>query len=140
VSTTRLNDLLHAIEVSKRRVSDCLVVPPEYMRALRDHTAVEVKARQDDAMPSLLGAMRVFESDFARLPAKRHKKRKWMRESYHRRIQKKWTKRWGMVPAAFAFTADALRVNLTEPFPEIRMRDLASFGGFGSITIKDAIA
>lgn len=29
------------------------------------------------------------------VPRKKHKVKKWMRESYHKRIQKKWNKRYG---------------------------------------------
>lgn len=41
--------------------------------------------------------MKVFESPFAytRVPNREHKKRRGMSEAYHRRIQKKWTKRYG---------------------------------------------
>lgn len=37
------------------------------------------------------------------VPVKRHKKRRTQRESYHRRVQKKWTRRHGTkrVPAAY---------------------------------------
>lgn len=30
-----------------------------------------------------------------RVPIRKHKRRAWMSDSYHRRVQKKWTKRWG---------------------------------------------
>ncbi len=36
-------------------------------------------------------------------PLKIHKKKSWMRKNYHKRIQKKWLKRWGFFwkPAIF---------------------------------------
>jgi hypothetical protein len=45
---------------------------------------------------SLFG-MKVIESPFAymQVPNRQHKKRRWMSDAYHRRIQKKWRKRFG---------------------------------------------
>jgi hypothetical protein len=44
------------------------------------------------------GSLRVLESPMAvqQVPVRRHKKRRNQTEAYHRRIQKKWTKRFGM--------------------------------------------
>ncbi len=45
------------------------------------------------------GGMRVVESAIGthqQVPVRRHKKRRNQTEAYHRRIQKKWTKRFGM--------------------------------------------
>lgn len=41
--------------------------------------------------------LKVIESPFAvmRAPNREHKRRNWMSEAYHKRIQKKWTKRYG---------------------------------------------
>lgn len=51
------------------------------------------------------GPLQVRESPLAlqTVPVKRHKKRRNQREAYHRRVQKKWTKRHGtkQVPAAY---------------------------------------
>jgi hypothetical protein len=51
------------------------------------------------------GPLQVCESLLAMqtVPAKRHKKRRSQTEAYHRRVQKKWTKRHGtkQVPAAY---------------------------------------
>jgi hypothetical protein len=51
------------------------------------------------------GPLQVHESPLAlqTVPVKRHKKRRNQREAYHRRVQKKWTKRHGtkQVPAAY---------------------------------------
>lgn len=51
------------------------------------------------------GPLQVRESPLAlqTVPAKRHKKRRNQTEAYHRRVQKKWTKRHGtkQVPAAY---------------------------------------
>ncbi|WP_042299011.1 hypothetical protein [Paraburkholderia kururiensis] len=40
---------------------------------------------------------RCVAADFAR-PARVHKRRRWMSDAYHRRVQKKWTKRFGYQP------------------------------------------
>ena len=122
--------------MSNSEIFDTLLLPPEYMRSLRESTAAEVIARQDAAMPTLLGCIKVIESQLARLPAKRHKKRKWMSESYHRRIQKKWTKRFGTVPAAFMFASDYLKLYFAMPFPAIRKNELSAFGGYGAIAVN----
>lgn len=51
------------------------------------------------------GALRIVESPMAvqSVPKRSHKKRRNQTEAYHRRIQKKWTKRFGMkdVPCAY---------------------------------------
>lgn len=51
------------------------------------------------------GALRIVESPMAvqSVPKRSHKKRRNQTEAYHRRIQKKWTKRWGTkeVPCAY---------------------------------------
>ena len=51
------------------------------------------------------GALRIVESPMAvqSVPKRAHKKRRNQTEAYHRRIQKKWTKRFGMkgVPCAY---------------------------------------
>lgn len=135
-SAALLAAIQRAEELYSKQTLTNIILPSEYMKAFRDSTAAEVAARQEAAMPSILGHIKVFESEYARLPAKRHKKRKWMRESYHRRIQKKWTKRWGTVPAAFAFAADALKVDFTKPFPSIQLKELSSFGGYGALMIN----
>jgi hypothetical protein len=45
---------------------------------------------------SLFG-LKVVESPLAYLlvPNRKHKRRRWMSDKYHQRIQKKWTKRFG---------------------------------------------
>lgn len=58
------------------------------------------------------GPLEVRESPLATqtAPAKRHKKRRNQTEAYHRRVQKKWTKRWGtkQVPAAYVVDNSAI--------------------------------
>ena len=117
---------------------DTLLLPPEYMRSLRESTASEVIARQNAVLPTLLGSIKVIESAMARMPAKRHKKRRWMSESYHRRIQKKWLKRFGTVPTAFLLASDYFKLDLARPFPPIRKNELAAFGGYGAISVLAA--
>ena len=51
--------------------------------------------------------VKVFESPYClaetKTPRRVHVKKPWMSDSYHRRIQKKWNRRWGFKkePAAF---------------------------------------
>lgn len=42
------------------------------------------------------------------VPARRHKKRRNQTEAYHRRVQKKWLKRFGTVEPAFLVDVDKL--------------------------------
>ena len=53
----------------------------------------------------LYGGIRVISSPFAMVaePIKKHTKTRSMSESYHARVQKKWTKRYGtkQVPGAY---------------------------------------
>lgn len=56
--------------------------------------------------------MKVIESPLAYMsqPNRVHKRRRWMRDSYHRRVQKKWTKRYGthQVPCAIFMSPRAV--------------------------------
>ncbi len=58
------------------------------------------------------GSVRVFSSELATqtMPNKQHKKSVSMSESYHRRIQKKWLKRFGTKqgPGAYQVGPDCL--------------------------------
>lgn len=58
------------------------------------------------------GPLQVRESPIAlqAVPVKRHKKRRNQTEAYHRRVQKKWTKRHGtkQVPAAYMIDNSAI--------------------------------
>ena len=49
------------------------------------------------AGPNILSGMRVYRSHLALVcePNKLHIKKDWMSESYHKRVQKKWSKRFG---------------------------------------------
>lgn len=61
-----------------------------------------------------LGGVRVYSSPLAMtaVPRRKHIKSRSMSESYHRRIQKKWNKRYGLdyEPCAY-MTADAVFVH-----------------------------
>lgn len=52
-------------------------------------------------MPGAFAGIWIFESDNCleetEEPRRKHQKKPWMRDSYHQRIQKKWTKRFGRV-------------------------------------------
>jgi hypothetical protein len=70
--------------------------------------------------PSFLG-MRVIESPEAKLPRRRHTQKPWMSDQYHRRIQKKWSKRFGFEPAAFLINTSALQLHVElDPFHQRR--------------------
>lgn len=60
------------------------------------------------------GALRIVESPMAvqSVPKRAHKKRRNQTEAYHRRIQKKWTKRWGMKQVPCAYQIDGGRYGL----------------------------
>lgn len=53
--------------------------------------------------------MKVHVTPSAKAPARKHKRRAWMSENYHRRIQKKWNKRFGFVDAVYMFDSSFLR-------------------------------
>lgn len=59
--------------------------------------------------------LRVHESPYAvqTVPLREHKKRHNQSEMYHRRVQKKWTKRWGtkQVPCAYMLMGKDLILN-----------------------------
>ena len=61
------------------------------------------------------GGLRVVESPLAMtqpVPNRRHKKRRNQTEAYHRRIQKKWTKRFGTKQVPCAYQIDGGRFGL----------------------------
>ena len=66
---------------------------------------------------NMLG-MKVVESPLANMtvPNRKHKRRRWMSEKYHKRIQKKWTKRFGthQEPCAILFNPSILGMPLQE--------------------------
>lgn len=60
----------------------------------------------------LLSGIRVMESPYAYVsePIKKHKRRSNQSAAYHRRVQKKWTKRFGtnQVPCAYMINGSAI--------------------------------
>lgn len=112
MSTINLNDLMATIDSVQKQIYTSMVVPVGMTQEIRNSTANEINFKASHSRDPLVYGMKVFESSFAKLPAKRHKKRRWMAESYHRRIQKKWNKRWGYVPAAFMLNMNAISPNL----------------------------
>jgi len=81
------------------------------MHALRTSRPLRCKLQGEGTMiagndyfGSLLG-IQVCTSSFPlvrQVPTRTHKKRRTQSESYHRRIQKKWTKRFGTKPEHYA--------------------------------------
>lgn len=97
-------------------------------------TAAEIIAKIESAMRQLQPAQNalhralvdgaagyVLEHDFppAQVPNRRHKKRRNQTEAYHRRVQKKWAKRWGTHPEQRAYMVD---MNAMSLFPAARPR------------------
>lgn len=108
---------MRAMELVKRPAFDTVLLPASWSKAL---------PRAEEPAP-LFGGMRVIESPLARMPARVHKKRRWMSEAYHSRIQKKWNKRFGYVPAAFLMNTDVLKFKFERQFQPIRLGDLTCF-------------
>lgn len=52
-------------------------------------------------LSSLYSGIRIFQSTLCvektKSPLRKHEKKRWMTDSYHRRVQKKWNKRYGFV-------------------------------------------
>lgn len=65
--------------------------------------------------PSPITSMRVQESPHCttRGPAQRHRKRRNQSAAYHRRIQKKWTKRYGTKDVPSAYIIDTSLISLS---------------------------
>lgn len=107
-----LHAILRAIESAERKVFDTIALPPS-MLLLEDPripTAERIIGDMRAAERSLFGMGVVFSKMLNEMPYKVHRKRKWMSEAYHRRIQKKWNKRFGVGPLAILMnTADVLR-------------------------------
>ncbi|HEX7907316.1 MAG TPA: hypothetical protein VF534_04390 [Paraburkholderia sp.] len=57
-----------------------------------------------------LGPVKILENPMcvrdSDKPQRIHKRRRWMSDSYHRRIQKKWAKRFGYQPEYYAIAFD----------------------------------
>lgn len=71
-------------------------------------------------MNALFG-MKIVESTMAlertNVPAREHVRRRWMADNYHRRIQKKWLKRFGTVSKPCMFQFDPRAAGLPgEPY------------------------
>lgn len=94
--------ILRAIKNTRAQVFDTIALPPEMLR-LEDPrlpTADRILADMRGAERTLFGMGVVFNKWLSDMPVRVHRKRRWMTEAYHRRIQKKWNKRFGVGPAA----------------------------------------
>lgn len=103
---------------------------------LRESLA-KVQRELEQASPLFAGGtLRVQESQYATKtePEKSHKKRRNQSEAYHRRVQKKWTKRWGtkQVPCAYLIDNSVLglpgRTLVAHPRHIAAMRNLGPNG------------
>ena len=73
----------------------------------------EIMAEQTPMMPP-----RIIENSLCMRqtdkPVRRHKVRRWMSDSYHYRIQKKWIKRWGYLKEPTAYMMPAVKLGLSD--------------------------
>jgi hypothetical protein len=101
--------IMRAMETARGMVYDAIALPPEALRSPEPSTADLIRRLQAEAMPKLYG-MQVMVSkalEGMRWPVRVHKKRRNQSEAYHRRIQKKWTKRYGTAPAVVLMNREA---------------------------------
>jgi hypothetical protein len=117
VSTLRVEDLIRMMDLLKPPAFDAVLLPAAWAKAL---------PRSTEPAPMFAG-MRVIESPDAKMPARVHKRRSGMSEAYHRRVQKKWNKRFGYVPAAFLLNTDMLKFKLERELLPMRVGDLSCF-------------
>lgn len=69
----------------------------------------KAKRELEQAAPLFAGgSLQVHESQYATRtePTRLHKKRRNQSEAYHRRVQKKWVKRWGTKQVSCAYLID----------------------------------
>ena len=100
-----LIEVLRAVEIAQRRTIDMVALPPGLMKEVNS-TASEIEQRMAQAGPSLFGLKVITSNLLNNMPGRVHKKRKWMSWAYHRRIQKKWNKRFGVGPVALLMNSD----------------------------------
>jgi len=70
-----------------------------------------------------LSGVKVVESTFCldRKPIRKHIKKSWMRETYHKRIQKKWDKRFGYVETPAVFMIQAPNYSMCRGLNEVSL-------------------
>ena len=119
--TEEMDNFLRALARVEREVFNALVVPfdlirepspiPTAQRIVMDAAVAEAKLRGIQIHVNTM-------LDGMNFPVRVHRKRKWMSEAYHRRIQKKRNKRFGVGPAAFFINQGRLAgmlSNLAQP-------------------------
>lgn len=115
MSTFRYEDILRAMDLIRepRPLFDMALIPPQgngsplYLAI--DPASKDAEATAFGQVTKYgLGAIKIFESPHAKRPARIHKKRRWMSERYHQRIQKKWNKRFGFEPCAYLIDTKAI--------------------------------
>jgi len=68
--------------------------------------------------PSSLFGLPVYISPtplVRQVPIRTHKKRRNQSVAYHKRVQKKWTKRWGTTPESYVLMMNPREVGLSGP-------------------------
>lgn len=111
-SKPSMRAILDALAEAESRVFDVLAIQPELMREPpMVPTAERILREQHAALPTLHGIqVRVSQAlEGLRMPVRQHKRRRWMSDAYHQRIQKKWNKRFGTAPAAVLMNTAYLR-------------------------------
>lgn len=106
------SEMIREMANIERRTFNLMTLPPEMFRALPEVRTVDrLIVEQAEALPKLFGMqVRVSQAlEGMRMPVRRHKKRRNQSVAYHRRIQKKWTKRWGTAPVAVLMNDQFLR-------------------------------
>jgi hypothetical protein len=112
-------ELIRAMERMNAKVFDVLALPPSVLQEVERPSAERILREQAAALPGLFGIqVRVSKAlEGLQWPARWHKKRRNQSEAYHRRVQKKWNKRFGTGPAALLINSGLLRgpVDRTDP-------------------------
>ena len=109
-STPNLAGILRMLDLVQRDTFDMLGLP-ERVRLLDQMpvpTAVEIAMKHNTALPTLFGMQVRLSNLLDDMPVRFHRKKKWMSDAYHRRIQKKWNKRFGVGPVAVMMNANRL--------------------------------
>ncbi len=109
VSRERIVELMAEARRFERQMFHAIALPPGSLDQLRSSTAAEIVVKGRQFGMQVAGMARLFEHQLLAgmtMPRRIHKKRRGQSEAYHRRIQKKWTKRFGVGPFGVAMNTD----------------------------------
>lgn len=114
-SVNGITTSLVTLESLQKVVDRLLVLPPKVLDRVKesvkhlaislDEISIQVEATNEQLLKFKASwpmfGLEVIKSELVpSIPVRRHRRRSWMRESYHRRIQKKWNKRFGVTQGA----------------------------------------